>query len=83
MLNKNLFMKERLEGLLTSLEFTSGESVGKFTGLSDSWLPTQRVEVVLSGPTSCNVATVTIYISKNAPEQSSHMAFRPEDTMSC
>ncbi len=41
MLDKNLFMKERLEDLLTSLEFTSGESVGKFTGLSDSWFPTQ------------------------------------------
>jgi hypothetical protein len=30
--DKNLFMKERLEGLLTSLEFT---------GLSGSWLLTQ------------------------------------------
>jgi hypothetical protein len=41
MLDKNLFMKERLEGLLTCLEFTSDESLGKFTGLSGSWLPTQ------------------------------------------
>ncbi len=48
--DKNLFMKERLEGLLTSLEFT---------GLSGSWLLTQWVQAILNRPTSCNVATVT------------------------